>query len=247
MADKNFHDNSGPKTLAEIAQIIGADVEGDQDKTIEDVAALSAANSSQISFLDNVKYKEDFKNTKAGACIVSEKMKEFAPEGCALLVTKNPYKSYALVAQSFYPDNTFTGEVSKGAHIHPTAKIGKGCTIEAGVVIGQNVEIGANTKVAANASISHAMIGEGCNIYPGVRIGQDGFGFAIDPAGHVKVPQLGRVIIGDHVEIGANSCIDRGAGPDTVVGDGNVAGAPAVPVRQFFKQMAYLKKITSKN
>jgi UDP-3-O-[3-hydroxymyristoyl] glucosamine N-acyltransferase len=88
-------------------------------------------------------------------------------------------------------------------------------------VIAQNVEIGDQSVIGANASISHALIGANVRIYPGVRIGQDGFGFAIDPAGHVKVPQLGRVIIGDSVEIGANTTIDRGAGPDTHIGQGS--------------------------
>ena len=87
-------------------------------------------------------------------------------------------------------------------------------------MIGQSVEIGDGCVIGANTSISHALIGAYVRIYPGVRIGQDGFGFAIDPAGHVKVPQLGRVIIEDSVEIGANTTIDRGAGPDTVIGQG---------------------------
>ncbi len=98
--------------------------------------------------------------------------------------------------------------------------IGDGCWIEANAVIGEGVEIGAKTRIGIGASVSHAVIGDAVRLYPGVRVGQDGFGFAIDPAGHVKVPQLGRVIIEDHVEIGANSCIDRGAGPDTVIGAG---------------------------
>jgi len=99
-------------------------------------------------------------------------------------------------------------------------QIGKGCYIEAGAVIGRNVQIGDYVRIGANANISHAHIGSYSRLYPGVRVGQDGFGFAIDPKGHVKVPQLGRVMIGQHVEIGANSCIDRGAGPDTEIGDG---------------------------
>jgi UDP-3-O-[3-hydroxymyristoyl] glucosamine N-acyltransferase len=87
-------------------------------------------------------------------------------------------------------------------------------------VIGRNVQIGEHVRVGASATVSHAHIGDHSRLYTGVRIGQDGFGFAIDPRGHVKVPQLGRVIIEGHVEIGANTCIDRGAGPDTVIGQG---------------------------
>ena len=87
-------------------------------------------------------------------------------------------------------------------------------------MIGRNVTIGEDTEIGAGASLSHCLIGRRVRIYPGVRIGQEGFGFAIDPAGHVPVPQLGRVIVEDEVEIGANSTVDRGAGPDTVIGRG---------------------------
>lgn len=319
MADPRFHKNSGRKTLKELAQVAGAELLSGDDVEVKDVAPLSNAEAEDISFLDNVKYKDDFKTTKASACIIAKKMKEFAPKGCHLLISDNPYKSYALIAQVFYPDNHLKdGSIHNSAVIAPSAKIGESCTIEPGVVIGENVEIGAGTRVGANATISHAIIGEDCNIYPGARIGQDGFGFAIDPAGHVKVPQLGRVIIGDHVEIGANSTIDRGAGPDTEIGDGTwidnlvqighnvkigkgcvivaqagvagssvledyaviaaqggvaghlkvgmgaqvgaqagimqdvpagekVIGSPAMPIKQFMRQTAMLKKMSSKN
>jgi len=219
MADSKFHKNTGPKTLEQLAEISGADLIGDGTIEVQDVAALSDATDKDISFLDNVKYKDAFKETKASAVIISEKMKEFAPEDTNLLISKNPYKGYALIAQAFYPIRPDKGDISAQAFIHETAKVDPSCIIEAGAFIGENVDIGANTRVGANASITHSIIGQGCNIYPGVRIGQDGFGFAIDPTGHVKVPQLGRVIIGDNVEIGANTCIDRGAGPDTIIGD----------------------------
>jgi UDP-3-O-[3-hydroxymyristoyl] glucosamine N-acyltransferase len=101
-----------------------------------------------------------------------------------------------------------------------TAKIGKGVTIEAQTVIDDHVEIGDGCHIGANVTISHAIIGRVVRIHNGCRIGQDGFGFAIDPAGFVQVPQLGRVLIEDGVNIGANSCVDRGAGPDTVIGAG---------------------------
>ncbi len=143
-----------------------------------------------------------------------------APEGLICLVSNSPYKAYALAAQMFYPVHAEEGFISPHAVIGEGAEIGENTVIEAGAVIGENVKIGKNCRIGANSTISHAVIGDYTRIYPGARIGQDGFGFAIDPAGHVKVPQLGRVIIGNHVEIGANSCIDRGAGPDTVIGDG---------------------------
>lgn len=240
MADPRFHDRSSAKTLSDLASIAGAELHSSDsaDVTVDDVAPLSHAEEGQISFLDNIKYKSDFIATKATACIVSEKMIQHAPEGVHLLVSKTPYKSYALVAQAFYPEEFPAAQVSEAAHVHPSAKIADGCTIEAGAVveegasvgngswvasnaiIGKNVELGAKCRVGSNATISHALIGDNVRMYPGVRIGQDGFGFAIDPAGHVKVPQLGRVIIEDNVEIGANTCIDRGAGPDTIIGAG---------------------------
>lgn len=205
---------------------------------VEDVAPLDAAGPLQISFLDNVKYRPDFEKTGAGACFVAPEMARFAPPGLRLLVTPKPYRAYALAAQLFYPEAAPEGGVSPSATIDPTAEIGKGCAVGPGAVVGARAEIGPETeiganavigsgvvvgkgcRIGANASLSHCLVGDHVRIYPGARIGQDGFGFAIDPAGHVKVPQLGRVIVEDSVEIGANSCIDRGAGPDTVIGRG---------------------------
>ena len=239
MPDRRFHTITSPKPLKELAEISGAELNNSpEDFMIEDVAPLAVADSKQISFLDNAKYKDDFKNTKASACIISPEMAEFAPKSCHLLISKTPYKAYALIAQAFYPEPYPEAQISDRATIDSAAKIGKGCVIEAGAiihegaeigdgcwieanaVIGRNVIIGKNSRVGCCATVSHAQIGDATRLYPGVRVGQDGFGFAIDLAGHVKVPQLGRVIIGDHVEIGANTCIDRGAGPDTEIGDG---------------------------
>lgn len=240
MADPRFFTRQDAKTLSELASVAKGRLadESQAAQLIEDVAALDAAGENHISFLDNIRYKDAFIASKASACIVSEQMAVHAPKGMALIISKNPYKSYALVAQAFYPDIYPAKVVSERAYIHETAVIGDGCVIEDGAVvkehakigngvwiesnavIGKGVTIGEKSRIGANATVSHTEIGSGTRIYPGARIGQDGFGFAIDPAGHVKVPQLGRVIIGDHVEIGANSCIDRGAGPDTVIGSG---------------------------
>ena len=240
MADLSFHHRESSRTLTELAKIGAAELnEGvDGDKVIDDVAPLHEATSGQISFLDNVKYKEQFSSTKAGACVVSPKMVELAPKGLDLLLSKNPYKTYALIAQAFYPEVYPESEISASAHIDKTASIadgciiepgavikagvtlGKGCWVEANAVIDKNVQLGQKCRIGTNASVSHAILGDNVRLYPGVRVGQDGFGFAIDPAGHVKVPQLGRVLIEDNVEIGANTCIDRGAGPDTIIGAG---------------------------
>jgi UDP-3-O-[3-hydroxymyristoyl] glucosamine N-acyltransferase len=141
----------------------------------------------------------------------------------SLLISDNPHKTYALIAQAFYPLNAKEeGEpdIHPSASIHPTAQIADDVVIGALTTIGKNVKIGANTWIGPNVTITHAHIGADCRIFPGVRIGQDGFGFAMDRTGHVTVPQLGRVMIEDRVEIGANTTIDRGAGPDTIIGAG---------------------------
>ena len=236
MADKRFFDNTGEKTLSEILEVSGAhsdDTSANTAAKFADVASLSEADKSQISFLDNAKYKDQLKDTKAGAVFVSKEMLSLVPEGVIALISQNPYKSYALTAQAFYPKEApKASHISERAIIAKSAKIGDDVCIEAGAVIGDNswveanavigraVEIGQGCRIGANTTISHTIMGDYVRIYTGACIGQDGFGFAIDPSGHVKVPQLGRVIIGTHCEIGANTTIDRGAGPDTTIGDG---------------------------
>lgn len=240
MPDSRFFKRSSPLSLKELADITGAQLAESADPAclIEDVAPLDKADTKTLSFLDNVKYKEQFSQTKAGACIVSEEMISLAPANTNILCSPSPYKAYALAAKALYPDDKPESCISDAAHINAGAKIGNGCRIEDGAVvkngakigdntwiesnavIGENTEIGSGCRIGANAVVTHSIIGDNVRIYPGCCIGQDGFGFAIDPAGHVKVPQLGRVIIGDSVEIGANTTIDRGSGPDTEIGTG---------------------------
>lgn len=240
MADPRFFNRAAPKTLGELAEISGADIGSgsDSSRIIHDVAALDKAGATDISFLDNIKYRDQFAVTKASACIVSPDMVEFAPVGMALLVTKTPYKTYAYIAQAFYPNHFPASSVSPHAHVHSSAILEDGCVIghgavveegavigsgswiEPNAVIGRNVVIGKATRIGANSVITHALIGSNVHIYPGCCIGQDGFGFAIDPKGHIKIPQLGRVVIEDSVQIGSGCAIDRGSGPDTVIGQG---------------------------
>lgn len=247
MADKRFFAVSAPLPLSEIAQRIGATLaEGvDGAREFEGVAPLDTAGPRDLSFLDNPKYAFAFERTSAGACIVHPRFAERAPEGIALVLSDQPYRSYAHAAQIFHPEEAKGGDtygeksvVHPGAMVHPSAKLGDAVTVEPGAVIGAGVEVGRGTVIGANASIakgctvgkecfigpnvtvSHAHIGDRVILHPGVRIGQDGFGFAMGLPRHEKVPQLGRVIIQDDVEIGANSTVDRGAGPDTVIGEG---------------------------
>jgi UDP-3-O-[3-hydroxymyristoyl] glucosamine N-acyltransferase len=188
---------------------------------INDVASLEKAQPGEIAFLDNAKYKIYLDKTQATACILSAKMAEHAPDNVICLITDKPYKAYAKIAQKFYPESP-TGVIDQSAIIDPTAEIGENVTIEAHSVISKGVIVGANAHIGANVTLSHCIIGEGVRIHNGARIGQDGFGFAIDETGCLPVPQLGRVIIEDHVNIGANTCIDRGAGPDTIIGAGTI-------------------------
>ena len=238
MPDLRFHQPPGAQTLSELAERAALRIEGDPDLEITGVAPLHQAGPTDLSFLDNVKYRDDFQNTQAGACVVHPDMVKNAPGGTALLLSDHPYKSYAEITQILYPEPWPDSHMSDSAVIDDTASLGRGCTVEAGAVIksgaeigegcwigsgaviGKNVVIGDACRIGDNAVISHAYLGRHVRVYPGVCIGQDGFGFAIDPSGFVKVPQLGRVIIEDSVEIGANTTIDRGAGPDTVIGSG---------------------------
>lgn len=240
MADPRFFSVAGPFSLNDLAEVAGADIsEGaDVEAQFVDVAPLDAAGAEHVSFLDNRRYVDSFRASTAGACLVHPDLADAAPDGMALLITKEPYHGYAKVARAFYPSAIPVSGVHSSAQVDPTATIAEGCRIDAGAVISPNAVIGARCHIGPNAVILDGVeVGEDCIIGPrvcltccvlgnrvtihaGTSIGQDGFGFALGPQGHVKVPQLGRVLIGDDVEIGANTTIDRGTGPDTVIGEG---------------------------
>jgi len=218
MVDTRFFDKPAPMRLSEIAALVGASLSG-ADKTIEGLAPLDTATSSDLSFLDNTKYLASFAKSQAAACLVRSKFALHAPEGMSLLITDQPYSSYATIAAHLFPEKPDYA-------VHPTAIIGANVILGENVsvgpysVIGDGVMVGAGTRIGAHCSISHAIIGKDCLLHRGIHIGQDGFGFAPTPKGLLKVPQLGRVMIGDNVEIGSGTCIDRGAGPDTMIGAG---------------------------
>lgn len=243
MIDQRFHRRTGPYTAKEIAEAIGAElVRLSGDEILLDVAPLQDATNDMLAFLDNRKYLPQVAATKARACIIHPDLVARAPDNLGLMVTKKPYRAYALAAQKFYPVRSTIEktEISPRAVVSESAEIGPCCIIEAGVVIGENVKIGKATRISANTvigdsvvigencviypncTISHTVIGDFVTLYAGVSIGQPGFGYAMEPTGHIVVPQLGRVLIEDHVEIGANSTIDRGAGPDTIIGQGTI-------------------------
>ncbi|MBP5344218.1 MAG: UDP-3-O-(3-hydroxymyristoyl)glucosamine N-acyltransferase [Alphaproteobacteria bacterium] len=241
MADNRFFQKvQGGLSLAKIAEV-GEVVlpEGvDANKIFEDVADLENATEKDISWAFIPSVREQLKNTKAGAVIVPEKFKDLVPEGTIALISKDAHRSYGLVASAFYP-STVEAYISPAAHIDPSAQLGEGCRVEAGAFIGKNVklgpgcdirpnavieegvEMGALCIVGANATVSHCIAGNKVYVYPGAQVGQDGFGFAMSPEkGPQKCPQLGRVIIGDDVEIGSCTTVDRGAMGDTVIGSG---------------------------
>ncbi len=241
-----FFPQSCAPTLAEVAVWCGAALAAatDSDRVIHDVAALDQAGPGDLTFLDNPRYIGALKATRAAAALVSARYVEAAPAGCAALIAREPYRAMAQVMAKLYPlamkPGSSFGEtgVSRAAHVHPSARLEPGVVVDPGAVIGQGAEIGAGTVIGANAvigpdvrigrngaigattTIIAALIGDRVIIHPGVHIGQDGFGFALGARGHLKVPQVGRVIIQDDVEIGAGVTIDRGANRDTVIGEG---------------------------
>ncbi len=246
MAEPLFFKSVKSLTVAEIAAITGAKpADGAPlDRVIANIAPLDSARPGDLTFLDNAKYLDELATTHAGACLLAPRFASKAPPRVAVLAVGEPYRAYVAVARVLFPSSLkpsllFAAEgVARGAHVHPTARLEPGVSLDPGVVVGPGAEIGTGTIVAANAvigpgvrigrdcsigaqsSILHSLIGDRVIIHPGCRLGQDGFGYAMGRRAHTKVPQIGRVIIQDDVEIGAGSTIDRGANRDTVIGEG---------------------------
>lgn len=214
------------------------------DILIGDIATLDRAGPSDIVFFDNLKYASQLPMTQAAACFIGKRGAPGLPASVIRLRAKDPYRAFVLVARALYeaslqPGSWFGGEgIAPGAMVHPLARLETGVIVDPGAVIGPHAEIGSGTVIGPNAtigpsvrigrdcaigagvSLQHSLIGNRVVIHPGCRIGQDGFGYVPGAAGHMKVPQIGRVIIQDMVEIGANTTIDRGAVRDTMIGEG---------------------------
>ena len=243
MEHPGFYDRAGPFSLARIAAESGAEL-ADPSRAaafVTDIRPIDAAGPADIAFLDNPKYLPQLAETKAGACFVQPKHATRAPAATAMLLSPEPYRAYAKTLALFYPDAGAPQTAARAvdaAHIDPSARLEDGVTVEPVAVIGPEARIGSGTRIAAGAVIgyrcaigrncfigpraviTHALIGNNVIIHAGVAIGQDGFGFAMGGEGHLKVRQIGRVIIQDWVEIGANSAVDRGALRDTIIGEG---------------------------
>lgn len=245
MARTSFFKTPPGLTIGEIAELTKAELRSDAplDRVIADIASLERARPSDLTFLDGGKHAGALASTRAGACLMTGQFEARAPGGLIVLRVREPYRAFVAVARRLHPDalrpsSLFEAQgTAAGASVHATAEIEVGVTIDPGAVIGPRAAIGGGTVIGANAvigpdvqigrecsigpnvSIVHALIGDGVIVQAGCQIGHDGFRYSQSAQGHVKVPQIGRVIIQDRVELGAGTTIDRG-GDDTVVGEG---------------------------
>ena len=241
LGDPRFFERAGPFSLADIvsAGSVTLPAAYSPHLRLSGVAPLQDAGPDQVSVLHNIRYAEALDATRAGAVVVSAKLAGRVPAHTVALVADDPHASWARIATLFHPARTLRAGIHASAVVDPTAlvdpsceigplavigaraELGSLCRIEAGAVIGDAVVMGAGCRVGALASVSHAIMGQRVYIYPGARVGQEGFGFAITAQGFITVPQLGRVILEDDVEIGANATVDRGASHDTLIGAGS--------------------------
>lgn len=230
MVDKTFFKNNGPFTLAQIAKIVEgelADGVNAKDK-VSDISTMESATENDVCFFYDRKSKEKATNIKAKACVTTKELKEWIPQGVSVIVCDNPKLAFMKLNASFYEEYLPEKNIAESARIHKTAKIGKNCHIGENVVVEENATIGDNCRIDANAhiarackignnchigagvSIAYTIMGNDCYIYSGARIGYDGFGFNTIAGKHHRIPQIGRVIIGNDVEIGANSWLIEG-------------------------------------
>jgi len=238
LGNARFFRRSGPYLLAVIAST-ACGIADEVELLLEGVAPLQTAGPNEVSFLDNRRYASVLDRTLAGAVIVHPDMAARVPTTAVAIVTSEPYAGWARVAALFYPVPPPTpgihpsAIVADGAIIDPAAEIGPLSVIGTGAeigsgsrigpcaVIGRGVVVGRDCRIGAHVSLSYALLGARVYVYPGARIGQEGFGFALTKDGFLSVPQLGRVILEDDVEIGANTTIDRGSSQDTIIGAGS--------------------------
>ncbi|MCW2474893.1 UDP-3-O-(3-hydroxymyristoyl)glucosamine N-acyltransferase [Candidatus Symbiopectobacterium sp. NZEC151] len=223
--------------LDALAAQLDAQLHGDGDIVITGVASMHSARSGQITFLSDSRYREQLDSTQASAVVVTEADLPYCK--AAALVVKNPYLTYARMAQlmdttpqpaqdiapsAVIADDAVLGRnvaIGANAVIESGVELGDGVVIGAGCFVGKHAKIGAGSRLWANVTIYHRVeLGAQCLIQSGAVIGSDGFGYANERGNWIKIPQLGTVRIGDRVEIGASTTIDRGALDDTIIGDG---------------------------
>jgi UDP-3-O-[3-hydroxymyristoyl] glucosamine N-acyltransferase len=226
-----------PVRLADLAVRFGCELRGDPDAVVDRVASLQDAGPGSISFLANPRYRRHLGATGATAVVLDAAAADECP--VAALVCRNPYATYARIAQLLHPAPPVTpgrhpsAVIEAGADVDPSAWVGAHAYVAGGARIGAGVSIGPGSILLEGASVgpdsrlvARVMLGAGvrigsrCILHPGAVIGADGFGHAPDAGSYVKVPQLGSVVIGDDVEVGANTTIDRGTIGDTVIDEG---------------------------
>ena len=246
MSESRFFEPPSGMTIGEIVALTGAQAKSGTDlsRHVTDIAPPDRAEAGDLTFVESGKFLDALKSTRAAACLIGERFEFDAPDHLVVLRSRQPQADFTAVARKMYanalrPVSLFgTTGIAPSAVIHPSARIDKAATVDPGAVVGPNAEVGAGTVIGATAVIGPAVrigrdcsIGAGCIIthseigdrvivHPGCHIGQDGFGFVPDRKGHVKIPQIGAVIIQDDVEIGVGTAIDRGGMRDTVIGEG---------------------------
>lgn len=235
MPDPRFFEDLRPLSLGELAALTGAELAqpGAARKEVRGVSILSSAGPDTITFLSDNKRAPELAASRAGASFLPASLVGQAPEGCVALVTPSPQGAYALAAERLHrlrrlgPGPAISPEaeleegvgLAPGVVVGPGARIGRGTRIGANTVVGPGVAIGRDGAISANVTLTCALIGDRVKILAGAVIGEAGFGATVGPKGLIDVPQLGRVIIQDGVTIGANTCVDRGAFDDTVIGE----------------------------
>jgi len=247
MAQPTFFEQPPLSTLADIAALTQAQLVDPSrgGLQIRGLASLDEAGPMHLAFFDNLKYADQLASTKAGACLISPRFEARVPAHVAVLRAAQPFHAFVGIARAWHgdalrPQSWFDNDgiapsaiIDASAHLEdgvivdplavigPRVEIGVGTVIGAGAVIGADVRIGRDCNVGARSAIQFALIGNNVLIHPGCSIGQDGYGFIFfGPEGHLKVPQTGRVLIQNDVEIGAGTTIDRGSLRDTVIGEG---------------------------
>ena len=210
-------------TVADIVAALGGTSLGDASTTIERIASLESADAVSIAFLANPRYRAQLSTTRAACVIVGPELADVAAARGAAIVAPDPYRYYARLSQWWRPRM----RVVAGAGVHPSAVVDPSAVVAPSASIGPLATVGAGSRIGADTCIGarvaitdNVHIGARCIVHPGAVIGADGFGFAPHAGGWEKIEQLGGVRIGDDVEIGANTCIDRGALEDTVIEDG---------------------------
>lgn len=232
MPDPRFFETLPPRSVRELADLVGGEVLRGGERLISSVAPLASAEAAAASFLSDRKLKALLTATQAGLVFVRADAAESAPDDAAVIVTATPQAAWSKAADLLIRPRPFVAVAKEasaedasvafgpGVIVGDGARIGRGTSIGPNTVIGPGVQIGRNCVIGANVSLFFALVGDRVKLSSGVRIGEAGFGAAVSAEGPVDVPQLGRAIIQDRVTIGANSCVDRGAFEDTVVGEG---------------------------